>query len=296
MSRIDLSGLPAPNVVTPLDFEQVLARLKDDLIARMPNLASALALESEPLTKLLEVMAYIEVMKTNQINQTAKAMLLAYASGSTLDHLASAVNISRLLIAPANPNTVPPTHAVYETDEALRRRIQLEPERASAGSEGAYMFWALSADGDVRDISVVTNTPGEVILYVQSHSQAIADDLLKDKVRQAVDTPNRKPFTDSILIASGEPADFDVQAELTLYPGPDKNVVITTATEQLKKYLDKVRYLGYDVTISGLHHALHQAGVQRVNLLSPLADLNLPKSQYANCTNITLNVVEYRDV
>lgn len=296
MSRIDLSGLPAPNVVTSLDFEQVLARLKDDLIARMPNLASALALESEPLTKLLEVMAYIEVMKTNQINQTAKAMLLAYASGSTLDHLASAVNISRLLIAPANPNTVPPTHAVYETDEALRRRIQLEPERASAGSEGAYMFWALSADGDVRDISVVTNTPGEAILYVQSHSQAIADDLLKDKVRQAVDTPNRKPFTDSILIASGEPADFDVQAELTLYPGPDKNVVITTATEQLKKYLDKVRYLGYDVTISGLHHALHQAGVQRVNLLSPLADLNLPKSQYANCTNITLNVVEYRDV
>lgn len=296
MSRIDLSGLPAPDVLIPIDYENMLAAIKADLISRDPSLTDALSLESDPLTKLLESVAYLHMLKTNQVNQTAKAMLLAYATGTTLDHLASAVNVSRLLVKQGNPNAVPPMPNIYESDDAFRRRIQLEPERASAGSEGAYMFWALSADGDVRDISVVTATAGVVTVYVQSHSELVASDILKEKVRQAVDNPNRKPFTDQVRIASGQPFGFDVQAELTLYPGPDKDVVMATARAELDKYLEKVRYLGYDVTISGLHHALHQAGVQRVKLLAPSADINLPKGKYANCTGIVLNAVEYRDV
>lgn len=296
MSRIDLSGLPAPDVLIPIDYENMLAAIKADLISRDPSLTDALSLESDPLTKLLESVAYLHMLKTNQVNQTAKAMLLAYATGTTLDHLASAVNVSRLLVKQGNPNAVPPMLDIYESDEAFRRRIQLEPERASAGSEGAYMFWALSSDGDVRDISVVTATAGVVTVYVQSHSELVASDILKEKVRQAVDNPNRKPFTDQVRIASGQPFGFDVQAELTLYPGPDKDVVMATARAELDKYLEKVRYLGYDVTISGLHHALHQAGVQRVKLLAPLTDINLPKGKYANCTGVMLGAVEYRDV
>jgi phage-related baseplate assembly protein len=296
MSRIDLSGLPAPDVLIPIDYENMLAAIKADLISRDPSLTDALSLESDPLTKLLESVAYLHMLKTNQVNQTAKAMLLAYATGTTLDHLASAVNVSRLLVKQGNPNAVPPMPDIYESDEAFRRRIQLEPERASAGSEGAYMFWALSADGDVRDISVVTATAGVVTVYVQSHSELVASDILKEKVRQAVDNPNRKPFTDQVRIASGQPFGFDVQAELTLYPGPDKDVVMATARAELDKYLEKVRYLGYDATISGLHHALHQAGVQRVKLLAPLTDINLPKGKYANCTGVMLGAVEYRDV
>lgn len=296
MSRIDLSGLPAPDVLIPIDYENMLAAIKADLISRDPSLADALSLESDPLTKLLESVAYLHMLKTNQVNQTAKAMLLAYATGTTLDHLASAVNVSRLLVKQGNPNAVPPISPTYESDDAFRRRIQLEPERASAGSEGAYMFWALSSDGDVRDISVVTATAGVVTVYVQSHNELVAGDVLKEKVRQAVDNPNRKPFTDQVRIASGQPFGFDVQAELTLYPGPDKDVVMATARAELDKYLEKVRYLGYDVTISGLHHALHQAGVQRVKLLAPLTDINLPKGKYANCTGVMLGAVEYRDV
>lgn len=296
MSRIDLSGLPAPDVLIPIDYENMLSAIKADLISRDPSLTDALSLESDPLTKLLESVAYLHMLKTNQVNQTAKAMLLAYATGTTLDHLASAVNVSRLLVKQGNPNAVPLMPDIYESDDAFRRRIQLEPERASAGSEGAYMFWALSSDGDVRDISVVTATAGVVTVYVQSHSELVASDILKEKVRQAVDNPNRKPFTDQVRIASGQPFGFDVQAELTLYPGPDKDVVMATARAELDKYLEKVRYLGYDVTISGLHHALHQAGVQRVKLLAPLTDINLPKGKYANCTGVMLGAVEYRDV
>jgi phage-related baseplate assembly protein len=51
-SPIDLSRLPAPAVIEPLDFEQILSALKADLISRDPELADTLSLESEPLTKL----------------------------------------------------------------------------------------------------------------------------------------------------------------------------------------------------------------------------------------------------
>lgn len=296
MSRIDLSGLPAPDILVPLDYDAELAALKAELIAKDPQLADALNLESDPLTKLLEVIAYREMLKTNQINQTAKSMLLAYGAGTTLDHLAANVGVTRLLVKLGNPNAVPPIPDIMESDVALLRRVQLEPERASAGSKGAYLFYALSSDGDVRDASVVTASPGRVTVYVQSHSDAVASDALREKVRVVVDTDERRPFTDSVRIAAGQPQDWALQAELTLYPGPDKDIVILAARDALDKYIEQTRYLGYDVTLSGLYHALHQAGVQRVNLLQPTADIALPDGKYANCTSAIISAVEYRDV
>lgn len=296
MSRIDLSGLPAPNILTPLDYEAELVALKAELVIKDPQLAAALNLESEPLTKLLELFAYRIMAKTNHINQTARSMLLAYTTGTTLDHIAAGVGVTRLLVKAGDPDAVPPIPDLMESDTALRRRVQLEPERASAGSKGAYLFWALSADGDVRDASVVTASPGRVTVYVQSHSTAVASDELRESVRREVDTDERRPFTDSVRIAAGQPQDWNVQAELTLYPGPDKDVVIATARAELYKYIEQVRYLGYDVTLSGLYHALHQAGVQRVSLLQPTADISLPDGKYANCVSATISAVEYRDV
>ena len=55
MSMIDLSLLPAPDVVRPLDFEAELQRLKNLVLAALPDLADVLELESEPVTKVLEL-------------------------------------------------------------------------------------------------------------------------------------------------------------------------------------------------------------------------------------------------
>jgi phage-related baseplate assembly protein len=41
---------------------------------------------------------------------------------------------------------------------------------------------------------------------------------------------------------------------------------------------------------------LHQGGVQNVILNSPTADIILPKNKYSKCTEITINIVEFRDV
>jgi hypothetical protein len=57
-----VSLLPVPDVVETLDYEVILAAMKADLAARAPELAAVLALESEPVVKLLEVCAYRELL------------------------------------------------------------------------------------------------------------------------------------------------------------------------------------------------------------------------------------------
>ena len=74
---IDMSTVAPPDVVQPIDFEAVLADLKVEMLARLPALADVLELESEPITKLLELMAYREVLLRQRVNEAARAVMVA---------------------------------------------------------------------------------------------------------------------------------------------------------------------------------------------------------------------------
>ena len=89
---IDLSLLPAPNVIEPLDYETLLADRKARLLALAPTaqqaeLAAVLALESEPLTQFLQETAYRELLLRARINDAARACMLPWATGADLDNL-----------------------------------------------------------------------------------------------------------------------------------------------------------------------------------------------------------------
>lgn len=93
MPTIDLSQLPAPDVVETLDFETILAERKATLVSLYPEeqqdaVARTLALESEPLVKYLEENAYREVIWRQRVNDAAKGCTLAYASNNDLDVMA----------------------------------------------------------------------------------------------------------------------------------------------------------------------------------------------------------------
>lgn len=129
MATIDLSQLPAPIVVEVLDYEDILAERKATLISLYPEeqreaVARTLALESEPIVKLLQENAYREVILRQRVNDAAKAVMLAHATGEDLDQLGANFNTPRLVIAPADESTIPPTPAVMEADEDYRLRLQ----------------------------------------------------------------------------------------------------------------------------------------------------------------------------
>lgn len=296
INRVDLSSLPFPDVLQQLDFEAELLACKQELISRDPELSDVLNFESEPLVKLLETFAYRFLLKTGQINATAKALMLAYATKSDLDHLAANRDVYRKTIIPAQPNAIPPIEAVMESDEDLRRRVHLQPESMSAGSVGAYQFWGLSAHGHVKDISVETPEEGHVNIWVQSHIDAIAPQTLLDMVDETLDPDTRRPFTDQVHVKAATVEEWQLNATLVLFPGPDSAVVKAAAEADAHLYIEKISSLGYDVTRSGLFRSLHQGGVQNVILNSPASDIVLPKSRYSKCTAININIVEFTDV
>ena len=151
-AMIDLSTVAAPAVVEPLDFEAVLAQLKAKLLEHLPELASVLELESEPLVKLMQLMAYREVLLRQRINEAARALLLAYAVGTDLEQLGANYGITRL------PG---------ETDERLRARVQAAYNRlAAAGPAQAYRQHALAVSADIRDVDVFSEAPGRVTVSV----------------------------------------------------------------------------------------------------------------------------------
>lgn len=289
-SAIELDKLPAPSVVETIDYEVILAELKASLIDMDADMADVLDLESEPATKLLQVWALREMILRQRINEASKAVMLAYAGGDDLDQIAARYNVERLLIDAGDASAFPPIEPTYEADNDFRRRVQLSLEGFStAGPEGAYIFHALSADGDVLDASATSPTPGNVLVTVLSRSgDGTAAAPLLASVDAILSADDVRPLTDLVTVQSATISNYSIDATLYFYSGPDSAVVMSQAQQQLDDYVAVNHRLGYDVTLSGIYAALHQPGVQRVELTSPAGNLTVNSDSAAYCTGITL--------
>lgn len=285
-TRINLAELPPPPVVEPLDFETILAEMRADVVTRAPDLADVLTLESEPIVKLLETAAYRELLMRQRVNDAARAVMLAFATLGDLDQLAAIFGVERLEISPADPVAIPPVAAVYEADDDFRGRIQISLEaQSTAGPAGAYEFWTLTADADVKDAAISSPAPGEVLVTVLSRSgDGTPAQAVLDAVTATLTDEDVRPLTDQVTVQSATIVPFMIDATLYLFNGPDSAVVLSAANAALDTYLDDSRAIGRDVTVSGIHAALHQAGVQRVVLTSPAADIVIGADEAGWCS------------
>mgnify|MGYP000893317649 CR=1 FL=1 len=287
-TAINLALVAAPKVIEELDFEQVYAAMLADLIERMPDFDALL--ESEPVIKILQVAAYRETVLRQRVNDAARAVMLPYSTGTDLENLGSLFGVTRLLITPANLVAVPPVAAVYESDDDYRYRIQLSLEGLStAGPEGAYVFHALSADGLVLDASAISPEPGEVLITVLSReADGTASPELLATVDAALTDESVRPLTDFVTVQGATILDYQVEATLHFYAGPDRAVIMANAQAAIEAYTTGQHRLGLDVTISGIYAALHQPGVQRVELTTPTANLVVDRQSASYCSAISL--------
>lgn len=297
MPTIDLSQLPAPEVIEELDYETLLAERMATLISLYPEeeqdaIARALSLESEPIVKVLQENAYREVILRQRINEAAKAGMVAYAIKSDLDQLAANNNVSRLTITPEDASLSPAVAAEMESDSDLRQRIPAAFEGMSvAGPTGAYEFHALSADGKVADASAISPAPAEVMVTILSREgDGTASDELLQTVSDALNDESVRPVGDRLTVQSVEIVKYAVDAVIYVYPGPGVEPVLAAAKAQLSAYITAQRRLGRDIRLSALYAALHVQGVQRVELHQPLADMVLNKTQASYCTAATVVV------
>ncbi|WP_338616464.1 baseplate J/gp47 family protein [Pigmentiphaga sp. CHJ604] len=288
-TTVDLSALPAPDIIESLDYEAVLADCKTELLQRYP--AFSAVVESDPAYKVLEVLAYREMLLRQRINDAARGTMVAFAQKGDLDQIGANYDVSRLVVTPADNSTYPPTPAVYETDDNLRQRIPLSLEGYStAGSEGSYIFHARSASGHVKDASAVSPTPGVVTVYVLSTvGNGTADEQLLTAVRAALNVQHVRPITDQVFVLSASIVEYLIEAELELFEGPDPVVVLAAAQVATDAYAAKMHKMGVGVSRSGLFQALHRPGVKSVNLIAPATDIALFDGQAAYCTGTAIS-------
>lgn len=290
-SAINLAGLPPPDVIETLDYETIVRDMRNDLVARFPDIAGVIDLESEPARKLIEAFAYRELLLRARINDAARSVLLASAYGTNLDHLAA-------LFATARMQIEDETGALVAEDDArLRRRVQLAPDAFSvAGPEGAYVYHALSAAPWARDATAIMTTPGRVcVTMLRSGDDPIPSLEEREAVRLSLIDNNVRPLTDMVEVLGPAVLPVTINATLTLYPGPDGNLVRNRAVAALTTWVETNRMLGMNLRRSAIFSKLHQEGVHSVDLISPAADLVLGPTEVYAVESITITVADLRD-
>ncbi|WP_300754998.1 baseplate J/gp47 family protein [Janthinobacterium sp.] len=253
---IDLSMLPAPSIIEELDFETLLAARRADLVERYPAAADVIALESEPLNKLLEESAYRELILRQRINEAARGVMLAFARGSDLQHLAALFDVKQ---------------QDGELDDALRLRIPQSLYRLSvAGPTEAYASHARAAAPYIKDVAVTSPTPGTVLLTLLSaigNGTASTDQIAAVYAALSADTV--RPICDTVLVQSAAIIDYGVEAMLETLGGPSSEAVRAAAQAAAERYVRDAHQIGNSITRSGLYAALRQPGVTRVTLITP---------------------------
>lgn len=301
---IDLSKLPAPDCVTPVDFAAELNNLLDLYTAGMrvqlDDHTFPRPLVSDPAYQILSTVAYRLGLQRQSINEACQATMLAYALGSDLDEIGATFGVARL---------------DQETDARFRLRIQMAIESwTTAGSRGSYEYHILSASPQILDVyldrpefsRLAGAEPGQILLGVISDARLpeplpgdvaitllLADDAdqteINGLVMSAINADDVIPITDNPQVLAADVIEYSVEATVYCYPGPSTAPIITAAEQDLASYVAEHYRLGHDIAVSGLHQAAHQAGVQRV-ALNIGADILVEPWQVARCTGISVTL------
>lgn len=308
MSRfgaIDLSAYALPDILETLAVETYLLRNKGLFTAAWDAIRGdrppidTLELEHEPITAQLRVAAELERMLRGHVNDRTKQVTLAGARGAMLDHLAMTYfgGLARRVVTPAEG----PTPAVLEDDETFRQRIALSPESwSTCGPEGAYLFWALSASGDVLDVAAYSEDEGvclapriRVVVLVRN---GVAPTPVLAEVYAALSRRERRPLGDLVTVEAAVETAFNVTVSLGLRPGASASLVSDAARARIEAYCSgRLRWIGDSVTgpvwligrritrdtLAGVASG-GDPNIVDIVLTLPATDINVPDAGYTD--------------
>ncbi len=295
---VDFNSLPKPNFVEVIDYESILAERKEYFISLHPDdeqelVRKTLSRESEPVTKLLQENAYREMILRNQINEKALATQLAFAKGNDLDVWGANFDVKRLVITEADDSVIPPVLAIYEEDEDFRYRIQKKLDALStAGPESSYEYHTLSADGRVSDVKCSSPAPAHALLTILQRDTAnnASTEELNTIVLNYVSGEKKRPTGDRVQVQSAEIINYEIEAVLVTKNVPETDPVLAAAQSNALAYTKEPKRIGKGVFFSDIYSILKVSGVERVELISPSAEIKLTNFQAASCTAIRLSV------
>lgn len=160
-----------------------------------------------------------------------------------------------------------------EDDESLRKRIQLAPESFSvAGPDEAYAYHAKSVSADIADVSVGSEAPGTVQLWVILQGGQLANQAVLQAVKDRLNDRKIRPLTDYVTVSSPKVVYYDIS--LTWYLLTDDLIFKGDIEAHVKEAVEDFAAwtktkIGRDVNPTALIARLNGVGVKRVELASP---------------------------
>lgn len=281
MNQIEISQLPPPEIVQQLDAsiprDRMLARFAELMGTNVPK-------AGDPLYFAFSAMGEEVTRARQEFQDISLENMVAYATGYNLQRLADWRPVEKF---------------DTETDDEFRRRVQMAPESFStAGPDGAYIFHALAADGDVQDAYPDSPDGFIVDLYILSRTgDGTAPQALLDKVNSYVSKDNLRPLNDKLTVKSAVIKPYVIEVELTLPNGPGESETITQATKRLQSLVTETHVLGGQVSLSLINAAAHVQSegsdssvsfqpVIDVNILQPAASVLCAMTEAPYCTDI----------
>lgn len=194
-------------------------------------------------------------------------------------------------VASVSNTTTSSGGADEEDDDTYRERIRLAPESFSvAGPEGAYEYFAKSADPNIIDVSVTSPTPLEVEIRPLMSGGAIPTQVVLDAVLAKCSGKTVRPLTDHVAVMVPEQVPYNLTYTYWIAKDDEPNAAaIQTAAKaaELEYLLWQRSKLGRGINTSELVYRLIKAGAKRVQVTSPVAYVPLTRSQVAKEGTVT---------
>ena len=199
--------------------------------------------------------------------------------------------------------------ADIEGIEEYRARLRLLPESFSvAGPDGAYEFWARSANPAIVDAKAwmpdldmesfreflepwgITNPqefynalnnyyresgtgPGNVNIACLLQDGEVPSEEVKQQVYETLSAKNRRPLTDYVHVKPPEIVEFnvDVRYWISLERATEASSIIQNVDNAVERFIKYQRSrLGLDIVPDLLHSMIMETGVKRMEIMEPV--------------------------
>ncbi len=285
---VDTTRLQALPSLTTLQFNLLSPQLQNVLI---PSGTQVGTTDGNYIFTTTQDLTISAGLTSGQISAQA-TVECSTANGYQIGDISVLINSIPYVTSVTN-TTVSAGGADIEPDDRLRERIIESPEHFSvAGPVGAYHYWAMTANQNIIDASVISPSPGVVNVYPLMNTGIPSTDVI-NSVLAVLSSDSVRPLTDLVQVLPPTEVNFQINASVTLFSTADSETVQTEVNTALSSYASVMSsQLGKDIVVSQIIGVIMGvSGVYDVTLISPMTDVVLSNSQWANCTGITVNIV-----
>lgn len=178
-----------------------------------------------------------------------------------------------------------------ESDENFRERIQIAPESfTTAGSVGAYTYYARTANSNIGDVIVEgppVTQPGHVNIYPLMNDGSLPPDEILNQVLEMCNADDIRPDTDYVHVLS--PVEVEYELNVRYFIDRDNASSASYISSQIESAIAEWitwqhSKLGRDINPDELNYRIIKAGAKRCQITLPVFTV-LQGYEIGKCTS-----------